>query len=234
MMQAKKDFDASIDEVEFLNRTAQEVGPEGDTKIYYKVIILLLCAKIETFVKDSTKEYIDFLLDLNLSKKDIPEKFLIEIIRNEIQKISDVGLEKYIRNQRFVERSKVFSLIWDSKYSLTKLEKEDFTVSISNNGTTAFEDSYKKIGFPNIIKEMEDFKTEEGIFGMVSTLTSYSIPNTINKIVRMRNEIIHEDATPSITENDVDLFINISKDFISKVDHVLAASMDNIKGKLGE
>ena len=41
-MQAKKDFDASIDEVEFLNRTAQEVGPEGDTKIYYKVIILLL------------------------------------------------------------------------------------------------------------------------------------------------------------------------------------------------
>lgn len=81
---------------------------------------------------------------------------------------------------------------------------------------------------------MEDFKTEEGIFGMVSTLTSYSIPNTINKIVRMRNEIIHEDATPSITENDVDLFINISKDFISKVDHVLAASMDNIKGKLGE
>ena len=120
-MQAKIDFDESINEVTYLN-TISESDAKND-KIYFKVIILLLCAKLEKFVKDSTNEYIDLLLEKNLTKDKLPEKFVIEILKNELSKIQKDSVEHYIHNERSRERSKIFSLIWDDKYCLDSLQK---------------------------------------------------------------------------------------------------------------
>ena len=187
-MQAKIDFDESINEVTYLN-TISESDAKND-KIYFKVIILLLCAKLEKFVKDSTNEYIDLLLEKNLTKDKLPEKFVIEILKNELSKIQKDSVEHYIHNERSRERSKIFSLIWDDKYCLDSLQKKDFVVSISNNGTTAFEDTYKKIGFPDIIKNLSDYQQEDDISGLITTSTNYSIPDTINKVINIRHKII--------------------------------------------
>ncbi len=227
-MQAKIDFDESINEVTYLNTVSQ--SDASNDKIYFKVIILLLCAKLEKFVKDSTNEYINLLLELDLTKDKLPEKFIIEIIKNEVSKIETMSVEKYVKNDRCVERSKIFSLIWDAKYKLRELQKKDFIVSISNNGTTAFEDTYKKIGFPNLIKCLEDYQQETNVAGLI-TYTAYSIPDYINKVIAIRHGIIHEDATPIITRNDINLFVEIIKDFAKQVDCILSKQINNLRIK---
>lgn len=221
-MQSKINFDDSIQEVTYLNKVALEDA--NHDKIYFKVIILLLCAKIERYVKDSTKEYIDELLELNLTREALPEKFVLQILKNELQKINDVTLEKYLLNDKYRARSGVLSLIWDPKYVLKDIAKEEFAISISNNGTNAFEDMYSKIGFQNIIKEIKDYVQNDDV-----TTISISVKDQINRIIRIRHEIIHDDATPNLSPKDIDLFIEVSKCFVEQIDAVLSSNIAEIK-----
>lgn len=223
MMQSKIDFDRSISEVVYLNNIAQT--DSNNDKIYFKVIILLLCAKLEKFVKDSTNEYITSLLSLNLTKEQLPPAFVKEVIKNEVQKIDEKTVERYVENTRCQERSKVFSLIWDSKYILKNLEKDDFVVSISNNGTTEFKDTYKKIGLPDIINNLSDYQQETNIGGLITSTTAYPIVERINKVIKLRHEIIHDDATPNITKNEIDLYVEIFKNFVEQIDTVLTQKL---------
>ena len=221
-MQSKINFDDSIQEVTYLNKVALEDA--NHDKIYFKVIILLLCAKLERYVKDSTKEYIDELLELNLTREALPEKFVLQILKNELQKINDVTLEKYLLNDKYRARSGVLSLIWDPKYVLKDIAKEEFAISISNNGTNAFEDMYSKIGFQNIIKEIKDYVQNDDV-----TTISISVKDQINRIIRIRHEIIHDDATPNLSPKDIDLFIEVSKCFVEQIDAVLSSNITEIK-----
>ena len=222
-MQSKIDFNKSIGEVVYLNLAAQK--DSKNDKIYFKVIILLLCAKLEKFVKDSTNEYISSLLSLNLTKEQLPPTFVKEVIKNEVQTINEKTVERYIENERYQERSKVFSLIWDSKYHLKNLEKDDFVISISNNGTTEFKDTYKKIGFPDIINNLSDYQQETNISGLVTTI-AYSVAEKINKVINLRHEIIHNDATPNITKTDIDLYVEVFKNFVEQIDEVLTQKLN--------
>ena len=83
-MQAKENFDNSISEVTYLN--VKSKTDISHYKVYFKVIILLLCAKLEKYVKDSTNEYLDALLSKGLSKEQLPEKLVVELIKNELLK----------------------------------------------------------------------------------------------------------------------------------------------------
>lgn len=217
-MQAKENFDASISEVIYLNdKSKTDVLHD---KIYFKVIILLLCAKLEKYVKDSTNEYLDSLLSKDLTKEKLPEKFVVELIKNELLKVKDKTVEKYVYDEKCKDRAKVFSLIWDTKYILKHVPKNELVVSISNNGTTAFEDAYKKVGFPDIIKHLPDYEQQTDVAGITTSL-SFSIYDTINKIIAMRHQIIHDDATPGVTINEINLYVAICKDFVNKIDERL-------------
>ena len=69
MHESKDKFAKSIKEVEYLNSICKK-----ETKydyIFFKAIILLLSAKLEKFVKDSTKEYINELISYNVTNKNI-------------------------------------------------------------------------------------------------------------------------------------------------------------------
>lgn len=225
-MIAKDKFFETIEEVSYLNDLSKKEHSSSKDIIFYKVIILLLCAKIETFVKGSSNEYIDLLISKKLSVSQIPESLKIEIINNEINKINNDGINKYIMTVNNHKRAELLSMIWNPNYKLEKLF-DSFSLSISNNGTNAFEDCYKKIGFPKIITDMISYERVDSI-GEIETITSHSIKDTINSIISMRHNIIHDDATPTITESDIDLFIAICKDFVIKIDNFLISNLNSL------
>ena len=224
-MRARDKFGESIAEIVYLNEKAKD--DSTNDKIYFKSIVLLLCAKLEQYVKDSTKEYIDALLEAELTKSTFPEKFIVEIINNELSKIQERGVETYIKNDRCKERARIFSLIWDESYKIIGLPKEEFAVSISNNGTTAFTDTYKKIRLPDIIKNLKDYSKNTETMGVSTTITR-SVPDTINKLICMRNNIIHDDATPPITSNEILLYIEIGEDFVKQIDDILVSELQTV------
>lgn len=225
-MKAKVSFDGSLDEVVFLNETAQK--DDKHDQIYFKVIVLLLCAKLEKYVKDSAKEYIDELIDLKLTKDKLPDKFVLQILKNELEKIRESTVEQYVQKEHHRESARNLSLIWDSKYVCKGLVKDEFTVSISNNGTTAFEDAYKKIGFPDVIKNMNDYVIPDD---NKLTQTAVSVKDQINKIILLRHNIIHDDASPQLAVKDINLFVNISRFFVTQIDGALSAALAELKAK---
>lgn len=107
---------------------------------------------------------------------------------------------------------------------LKNIAKEEFAISISNNGTTVFEDIYSKIGFPNVIKEIKDYVQNDDV-----TTISISVKDQINRIIRIRHEIIHDDATPNLSPKDIELFIEVSKCFVEQIDDVLSYNLTEIK-----
>lgn len=220
-MKAKETFNSSIEEISILNNMVN--GNTTNDNVLFKSIILLLCAKLEKFVKDSCKEYIENIIKLKPTKSLLSETFIKEIILNEIKFISDKTIENYLTKSHYAERSKVFSLIWDTKYKLENLNREEFEISITKNGTNEFSHVYKKIGFPNIIEELEDFTFSD----MYST-TSYSIKDKINGVISMRHNIIHDDANPQITPSDIKLNIAIFKSFVDQIDENLENSLKDM------
>lgn len=221
-MRAKDTFDESIEEVNFLNSQIKDNLEED--KIYFKVIILLLCAKLEKYVKDSAKEYISELINLKLTNEKLPKAFVNEIIKNEVEKIRSMNIENYVNKEQYKNRSRIFSLIWNPKYVLEQLNDEEFAISISSNGTNALEDAYKKIGFHNMINTLKDYKQDD-----LYSETSYSIKDNINSVIKIRHQIIHEDATPLVTSTEIKLYVDIFKDFVNQVDHLLSENIENLK-----
>lgn len=221
-MKAKSDFEKSINEITILNDKAKQ--DMTNDKIYYKSIVLLLCAKLEKYVKDSTKEYISEIIDLKLSRDAIPQSFIAEIIDNEIAIIQKANTRNYISKDVYKERAKIFSIIWDSKYILSIFDEKEFVISISSNGTNKFDDVYKKIGLPTLISNLKDY-IENDIFSQ----TSYSIKDNINKVINMRHQIIHDDATPSITQSEITLYEKIFRDFVFQIDVAITNQIETLK-----
>lgn len=225
-MQSKEKFYQSISEVDVLNSQAKIESNNITSResVYYKAIILLLCAKLEMYVKESTKEYYMNLLSHKLSADKMPKKFIIEILKNEIQYILDKSCEKYKDKEKTLLK-KNLSLFWEDKYVVEEL-RDDFSISISNNGTTAFEAVYKKIGLENIITELAEYEesvTDE--FG-IDNKVSIQIVDTINKVIHMRHNIIHDDKTPQITEEEIEKYIKVFKSFVDQIDSRLEEEIE--------
>lgn len=53
-------------------------------------------------------------------------------------------------------------MIWDEDYVLQLLE-DDFSISISSNGTRVLQECYKKIGIPNLFDNISDYSTSQEI-----------------------------------------------------------------------
>ncbi len=218
-MKAKDDFNQSILEVNMLNNVAKEETNNRTNKerTYYKAIVLLLCAKLEKYVKDSSREYCTELLNRNLKAENWPESFVIEILKNEIDIINKSGIQNYKNNSNNLKKSKVLELFWNDKFIIQEL-RDDFAISISNNGTTAISDIYKKIGFPNIVEHSETYEIETFDEFGVKFKRSIPILDTINRVIHMRHNIIHDDATPQLTESEIDDFILVFKAYVDIID----------------
>lgn len=228
-MNSKVDFDNSIIEVDILNEQAKRETSSrtNNEKIYYKAIILLLCAKLEKYVKDSAKEYYTILLSYNMSADKWPEKFILEILENEVNTIKNKGVENYKKdkNDNF---KKNLALFWNKKHVINEL-RDNFSISISNNGTTEFNSVYKKIGFPEIINQLDEFEEFSNDEFGVQTKITIPITDTINKVIYMRHNIIHDDATPQITEKDVEKYIKVFKSFVKQIDSRMEKELEEIK-----
>lgn len=104
MMQAKNLFDEKISKIELLNNASRDASEE---RTYFKVIVLLLCAKLEKYVKDSANEYVQEIVNLKAKKKIIPEKLVLEILKNEILRINDIKIENYYGKEKYKKKQKI-------------------------------------------------------------------------------------------------------------------------------
>ena len=228
-MQATNDFNKSIKELNYLTDLSKNIDLENvndSNTVVKKAIVLLLCAKLERFVKDITNEYIHKILDKKLKSNNVPLGLKKEIYKMEINLIN-TDFDNYFRTNKNKKYLRNFSLFWDDNYIINEL-RDDFSISISNNGTTEFRKIFKRIGFKDMLDDIPDFTTSEEDVCGVSTIQSFPIINRIDSMISKRHKIIHDDENPNLTNSEIDIYINVVKMFTENVDKKFEESLEKL------
>jgi hypothetical protein len=231
-MRAKDEFFSRLHDINVLNEAAAK--DSANSLVYFKSILLLLAAKLEKYVEDSAKEYVDEVLNLSLPAKMLDEPFVESFIALVSPRLTDIKLAKTKSNSRFRDQLKILSSLWDENFVFKKanIVDLDFTSKISRSGSDAIQTCYAKIGLPKITENLTDYRDLSEKISSVDTAVCYDIIDQLNSAIRLRHEIIHNDAEiSSITGNDVDRYIAIYRDFVSQIDERLQKNLDNLKAK---
>lgn len=227
-MKSKDDFLNSLNEVVELNDMAELDEIKSFNNVYnnstiYKSIILLLVAKMEKYVKDSAADYFDEIIKKNVKAQELPQKFKNELVMRLASQIENNHINN-CNKEEYKKNIKNISIAWDDNVTISNIDVDN-KLPMSSHGTTEIENIYKKLGFDNILSTIPDIEILSPL-GVTKTLVS--VKDKINSLIGLRHNIIHSDATPSITKEDVNLFINVITNFVNFIDLKLDESLKNI------
>lgn len=201
-LSATKDFfDDTKNEIELLiNYAKRNKSNLLRFSTFNKSAIVLLCSKFEAFLENFLEEYV--YLHMNKSNNKTLENSIYEHLIDNIIESLEVTKSKKLKRKPHIQ-------------NLSLLCGETEITDFSNFKVNA-RFNYGKHGQ----KEIEKLLTTFGFSKFIKEDDSQSFLKKFNSLNAIRNNIIHEDATPSLTSKDVENhFKNISK-FIGDLDKV--------------
>jgi len=192
-------FDETTKEIELLIRYAKRNKNDFlRFSTFNKSAIVLLCSKFEAFLENFLEEY-SFLHLTHSNNKTLDRNIYEHLIDNLIDTI-EISKNKKIKRKPHIEN---LSLLCGT---------EEINDLLSYKINAKFK--YGKHGQKEIEKLMSNF----GFSRLIKTESSIKFLRKFNSLNAIRNNIIHEDATPSLTTNDVELHYKNIADFIKELD----------------
>lgn len=193
MFSALSDFNSAIVEVDILIRYASRNSRNIDKyATFNKSALILLCSKFEAFIEEFLEEYSYECCQIcnNKTVDSILFNHLLEVQINQLEKVRNNLTKRLpiLRNISLLVETNTNSLSGfkvDSKFSFGKHGQKELTKLLTKFGFKAFNDQ----------KISEDFYRK------------------FNSLFNIRNNIIHEDATPSLTHQDVKDYKNLLQSF---------------------
>ena len=198
-LEAKIEFDDAINEIRLLiNYSKRNKNDRSRYAAFNKASIILLCAKFEAFIESFLEEYC-FLhlnnssnhnLDLDISEHitDILLENLIELKSNKIKRKQPLKILTELYGEKEIKPCNSYKINAKFKYG--------------KHGQNEVERLLNTFGFKTYSQSQE----------VQLFLSKF---NSLNNI---RNNIIHEDATPSLTHQDVENYLSDIELFISNLD----------------
>lgn len=229
-LESDKDFEVALREVSVLYSVARKSqGNHLEYKTYNKSALLLLIAKFEHCLENMIQDYINNINKFNLEAQFIP----IGIKRSHTL----FKLKNYqaLVNQSSKEFKRLFEdigFLWISQKHYNDL-KVDTKFSFGRHGEEELEKLLKKIGFDNIFlkikvhKKVMDVSVTKGF-----RREKIDFKGILNSIIHQRHNIIHEDATPNLTHEDIYKYQVYITQFIKKLSKLLQRNLEKLKGKL--
>ena len=180
---AISDFEDALKEINILmDNAAQNIDSSIKYATYNKAAVVLLCGKFEAFIESFLEEYAFFLLNSFTNKQ------LTTHIKNHLLDNLVSELEK---KKNHIEKRNHVLLKFTKILGDEEILCNDFEINAKFNygkhGEAELTKLLKKFGFHEFA-EIEDNK----VF--------YTKFNSLNMI---RNNILHQDSTPSLTHGDV-------------------------------
>ena len=179
------DFLDSLNEISILIAYAQRNEKDVQRyKLFNKSAVVLLLTKFENFIETFLEEHSYFVLEKH-TKTTLSNQMKVQYIANAIEKASEY---KDIKKQSKVIE-KLQCLLGSEEAKLDELK--------DLRPRTAF--NYGKHGSNEITKmfqlhALDDFVAKTEVIMILKGLDS---------LIAIRNNIIHQDATPSLTHNDI-------------------------------
>lgn len=188
------DFQDAIKEIEIL----VEDSDKNQSRIlhygtYNKASIVLLCGKFESFIEAFLEEYVYEIIS-NLSNVRLEEN-----IKHHLTDLLITELEKKKNNKaRRIDVIRKMNKLYGDEEIICNDYSIDCKFSYGKHGEGEVKKLLTRFGF-------EDFANSD---------SHKDFYNKFNSLNHLRNNILHEDKTPSLTHNDVKEHIKEINNFI--------------------
>lgn len=191
----------NIDEVNVLIDYAKSnIGELSKYQLFNKVAIVLLSTKLEVFLEEFIEEHIQRQLK-NHTTKTFPQ--------NLKEKYFDNGIILIYERKKRSEKEKLFNSL------ITLYSNEDMLISEIKNICPSNKFNYGKHGQ----KEIESLFSNHGLENLIKKRPIQECLNQMNSLIAIRNNVIHQDATPSLTHNTIEAHIKNILDFVTIVEN---------------
>lgn len=216
--EALSEFDAALKEVNILIKSASK-NEKND--LYYKAInksaILLLAAKFEAFIENILEEYISKLNQLKLSNIKVPQIIKLNHSFNKMDRIHSCKGHRH-KLTEIEELFKELAKLWSSRKTIFK--SIEIPISFDyKHGEREIEDLFAQVGMTNILDADIISKNKENI----------DIRGKINSLTHLRNNIIHEDATPTLTHIEITDYLEALQEFAETITNLLSDDIIKLK-----
>jgi hypothetical protein len=193
------DFRITIKEINILIGYAKRNSIKIEKyRLFNKSAIILLCSKFEFFLENFMEEFLDDVISKN-DNHSLPESIK--------EHLTDVVLEN-INSQTNIKKKTPFLSQLISLYSSEKTNAKKLGIvpnakfKMGKHGEKEVKSLFIRFGFSDFINQSD----------LIPFFTSF------NSLLAIRNNIVHEDATPSLTHNDVCKFLDDITFFVNLVD----------------
>lgn len=195
---------------------------------FIKSSVILLVSKFEAFLEDSVSDYIKVVENWGLKPSDFPEVLKLYCM----DKLID---EKFISNVRKHKSKALVTVERISKFCYGKDEITNVDIDTQfdygKHGESAITKLFARIGITNVFESCIVYEKKETLAGAKGDLVPVSIVADINALTNIRNNILHGDATPSLTHGQVENYKRHITMFSEKVVEKLEEEIDNLVGK---
>ena len=184
------------------------------SNIFLKSALILLSSKFEAFLENLINEYIYFI---NENKdKQIPDILKVQHTKEIIGSLDSCFKNTTIKNNRkkIIESMKDLSLIWQNSKSFKPIKISN-KFNYGKHGSNAIIKLFNRIGFDDIINEIEITETIKTIDGETEAIIDFRAK--INELIQKRNTIIHNDSSILFTKEDLINHIKYLKQFSKKI-----------------
>lgn len=218
-MDAVNDFRVALREVEILLLSTPPAASDGmgdGESVLIKSALLLLAAKVECFLEAVLEEYCARWIGVDINS--IPKAIKLHASRN-------IFMNSAIAENEFLEENKA-EAIWRSITSLwsgsdiCSALQLDTKLAFGKHGEKEVCRMFKRIGLGDVFNQC---KIEDESDSMAVSGSAFSVAGDFNSLINLRNNIIHTDATPSLTRGDVSRYTYRMMAFALKLDVVLSA-----------
>jgi Glu-tRNA(Gln) amidotransferase subunit E-like FAD-binding protein len=202
---AVTDFDEALKEINILISNAIE-SSNYDLKYatYNKSAIVLLCGKFEAFIESFLEEFSYYVLNSFTNKQ------LNDHIKNHLLENIIIELEK---KKPFIDKRN------EVLFKFVKILGEEEIMCNEFEINTKF--NYGKHGEKELVKLLNKF----GFINFAEEEINKRFYSKFNSLNSIRNNILHQDSTPSLTHGDVE---NYRDEMLSFVHRIYQESLKHI------
>lgn len=222
------EFTNGLKEVKVLTLSAQE--NEDETLKYLtfnKSAILLLMAKFESFIEHTIEEYVEIINNMNICMSNLPEVLKINHSLYAIEKNKDI-LEHKHKTKEQIKLFEDLGKVWNSNKIIKKFSINT-KFSYGKHGEKDLIKIFQNLGIEDIFKCIKIYEKSASL--VEDKCYEIDFKSKFNSLVNLRNNITHEDATPTLTNLDLNNYERYLESFSNELIKFLNKNLINLKLK---
>lgn len=213
--QSENDFYEALEEVDVFISLAKDNNQDDKKRsLFLKSGILFLGTKIECFLEDIVEEYIYKLEQLELTSEKLPEAIVLSAIHFHFSEsmMSKIKQKKPACREELI---KIYHLL-ENRDPINKINI-DTKFSYGKHGSGVVAALFERIGVEDIFDRCKVIVSEESMLSDEKQDIDINIKSEVDSLTGIRNGIIHENKSPSISEERLEKYVDNFKIFVRNI-----------------